>query len=278
MPQPSGALILVLGGTAEARELAGGAATTPGSRSSPRSPAASRDPRLPRGRGPHRRLRRARRAGALARRARRRGGGRRHPPVRRADLGTPPRAPAPPPACRSCASSGRAGRSGPGDRWHRVADLAGRGRARAGGSARGSCSPPAARASRPSPRSTRAWFLIRCVDPPDPPLPPRHELLLDRGPYTLAGELALVDRHAIDLVVTKDSGGSATEAKLDAARERGLPVIVVERPPRPAASRPRRRSTRRWPGRALMPDSGAACRRAARAVAPARRASSTSRR
>ncbi|HZV73749.1 MAG TPA: cobalt-precorrin-6A reductase [Conexibacter sp.] len=77
-----------------------------------------------------------------------------------------------------------------------------------------------------------AWFLIRCVDPPEPPLPPRHELLLDRGPYTPAGERALVEAHAIDLIVTKDSGGTHTAAKLDVARERGLPVIVVRRPAR----------------------------------------------
>jgi precorrin-6A/cobalt-precorrin-6A reductase len=80
-----------------------------------------------------------------------------------------------------------------------------------------------------------AWFLVRCVDPPGPPLPAQHELLLDRGPYTADGERALVDRHEIDLVVTKDSGGRPTEAKLDVARERGLPVIVVRRPPRPDA-------------------------------------------
>ena len=78
-----------------------------------------------------------------------------------------------------------------------------------------------------------AWFLIRCVDPPAGPLPPQHELLLDRGPYELGAELELIDRHAIDLVVTKDSGGTHTGAKLDAARARGLPVVVVRRPPRP---------------------------------------------
>lgn len=80
-----------------------------------------------------------------------------------------------------------------------------------------------------------AWFLIRTVDHPDPPLPARHELVLDRGPYTLAGELALIDTHDISLVVAKDSGGDHTRAKLDAARQRTLPVIVVRRPPRPDA-------------------------------------------
>lgn len=76
------------------------------------------------------------------------------------------------------------------------------------------------------------WFLIRCVDPPPAPLPARHAVVLDRGPYTLAGELALIDRHAVDLLVTKDSGGALTAAKLQAARLRRLPVVVVRRPAR----------------------------------------------
>lgn len=78
-----------------------------------------------------------------------------------------------------------------------------------------------------------AFFLIRCVDPPAPgDLPARHEVLLGRGPYTLDGELGLIDAHGIDTVVTKDSGGPLTEAKLHAARTRGLPVVIVRRPPR----------------------------------------------
>lgn len=82
--------------------------------------------------------------------------------------------------------------------------------------------------------TTHAWFLIRCVDPPEQTdLPPSHELLLDRGPYTLAGELDLIASHAIDVIATKDSGGDLTVAKLDAARERGLPVVVVRRPAGP---------------------------------------------
>lgn len=77
------------------------------------------------------------------------------------------------------------------------------------------------------------WFLIRCVDPPDGALPPRREVVLDRGPYDLDGERALLARHDIDLLVTKDSGGDHTAPKLDAARERGIPVVMVDRPARP---------------------------------------------
>ncbi|MFE9933768.1 cobalt-precorrin-6A reductase [Streptomyces sp. NPDC005533] len=80
---------------------------------------------------------------------------------------------------------------------------------------------------------TDTWFLVRSVDPPDGPVPPRMEVLLDRGPFTLADERELLARHRIDVLVTKDSGGSATAPKLTAAREAGIPVLVVRRPPVP---------------------------------------------
>ncbi|MEJ8641787.1 cobalt-precorrin-6A reductase [Streptomyces sp. MS1.HAVA.3] len=77
---------------------------------------------------------------------------------------------------------------------------------------------------------TDTWFLVRSVDPPDAPVPPHLEVLLARGPFTLDDERELLARHRIDVLVTKDSGGSATAPKLTAAREAGIPVLVVRRP------------------------------------------------
>lgn len=80
-------------------------------------------------------------------------------------------------------------------------------------------------------------FLVRAVDPPDgPPLPPSMTLILDRGPYTVEGESALLRDHQIGLLVTKNSGGPMTAAKLRAARDLGVQVIMVRRPPLPPGS------------------------------------------
>ncbi|HEY3557985.1 MAG TPA: precorrin-6A/cobalt-precorrin-6A reductase [Kribbella sp.] len=77
--------------------------------------------------------------------------------------------------------------------------------------------------------TTGLWTLARCVDPPDP-APNWCTLILARGPFTLADELTLMRNHHIDVLVTKDSGGNATAAKLTAARELAIPVIVIRRP------------------------------------------------
>ncbi|HEX8080165.1 MAG TPA: cobalt-precorrin-6A reductase [Jatrophihabitans sp.] len=79
----------------------------------------------------------------------------------------------------------------------------------------------------------RHWFLIRSIEAPRPPLPSRHQLLLARGPFSVTQEIALMREHRIQVLVTKDSGGPLTEAKLVAARELGLPVLMIQRPPLP---------------------------------------------
>jgi precorrin-6A/cobalt-precorrin-6A reductase len=74
-------------------------------------------------------------------------------------------------------------------------------------------------------------FVVRMIDPPRERLPLRfHEVVLGRGPFTLNEERHLLQRHAIDVLVCKASGGAATEAKLAAARDLSLPVIMVRRP------------------------------------------------
>ena len=74
-------------------------------------------------------------------------------------------------------------------------------------------------------------FLVRLVDPPRRPLPLRFcQVVVGRGPFALANERHLIARHAIDVLVCKASGGTATEAKLVAAREFSLPVVMVRRP------------------------------------------------
>jgi len=121
--------------------------------------------------------------------------------------------------------------AGPGDRWHRVSDAA----------------TAAALVPRLGTRVFLAtgsgdlaafaeldgWFLLRAVDQPPPPLPARHHLVLARGPFTADAERALLREHRVEVLVARDSGGELTAAKLVAARELGLPVVLLDRPPVP---------------------------------------------
>jgi precorrin-6A/cobalt-precorrin-6A reductase len=82
--------------------------------------------------------------------------------------------------------------------------------------------------------SSHAWFLIRVVTPPDAVvLPCNHEVLLSRGPYGYADECALLRDNRIDVLVTKNSGGELTEAKLKAAADLGIAIVMIDRPPLP---------------------------------------------
>src|SRR5699024_9729474 len=74
----------------------------------------------------------------------------------------------------------------------------------------------------------RHQVLARAVDPVEIDLPDTWRLLLARGPHTYVAERALLDEHRAEVLVTKDSGGA--RAKLDAARDLDLAVVVVRRP------------------------------------------------
>lgn len=80
-----------------------------------------------------------------------------------------------------------------------------------------------------------AWFLIRVVTAPDSQVLPRnHQVLLSRGPYGYDDECTLLRDNNIDVLVTKNSGGALTEAKLQAAEDLGVTVVMIDRPLLPA--------------------------------------------
>lgn len=77
-------------------------------------------------------------------------------------------------------------------------------------------------------------FVLRAIDAPDSDaLPASLDLVLARGPFSVADEIALMREKRIDIVVSKNAGGEATRAKIYAARELGLPVVMIRRPKTP---------------------------------------------
>ena len=78
-------------------------------------------------------------------------------------------------------------------------------------------------------------LVLRMIEPPETDLPPTCTLIAARPPFTLEEERETLEAHGITALVTKNSGGEATVAKLIAAREAGIPVIMIERPAKPEA-------------------------------------------
>ena len=230
--------MLILGGTGEARELAGRWPGRAGLRVVSSLAGRVADPALPAGRGPHRRLRRRGRAGRLA--------AAEHQVAAVVDATHPFAETISANAAAACAQDRHAaaepGRGRPGRRGRATAGMrSARCRRR-----RGCCRHWAAGSFLTTGRQGLAafaglaelWFLIRCVDPPARPLPARCEVILARGPYDAAAEQDLMREHRIDVLVTKNSGGALTAGKLAAARELGIPVVMAEPAPAPGRGLP----------------------------------------
>ena len=166
------------------------------------------------------------------------------------------------PACR-CASL-RAPRWRPeaGDRWQVVANAEAAAEALGRGAAAGLSEPRPPGAAAPSPRAPQHHYLARLIERARPDaLPPDLRLMQARGPFDRADEERLLrERAASTCMVSKNSGGAATYAKIEAARELGLPVVMIARPHKPAGNRHRTDVGR--PGRLASRPSGsrAACR------------------
>jgi precorrin-6A/cobalt-precorrin-6A reductase len=121
----------------------------------------------------------------------------------------------------------------PGDDWHFVPDLAAAAEELAALGARRVFLTTGRQELRPFSGLDEVTFLVRAIEKPDPMPLSRAELVLSRGPFDLDNEVALMTSHNIDALVTKNSGGAAAAPKLAAARQLGIPVVMISRPPVP---------------------------------------------
>jgi precorrin-6A/cobalt-precorrin-6A reductase len=237
--------VLILGGTAEARDLAARLAGPPGLRVISSLAGRVRDPALPQGEvriggfgGPEGLARwlRDQAVAAVVDAT--------HPFAERISAN----------AAAACAATGTPllglvrdpWTPGAGDDWHQVGSVADAARALPGLGARAFLT-TGRQELAPFAALDQLWFLIRCVDPPDGPLPRACQVILARGPYDAPAEHALMRDHAIDVLVTKNSGGTLTAGKLTAARQLGIPVLMVRRPPHSdVPSTPAASTAARW--------------------------------
>lgn len=121
-----------------------------------------------------------------------------------------------------------------GDDWHLVPDLATAARRLEEIGARRVLLTTGRMELDPFARLSGVHMVARSIEPPDPMPLADAIVIVDRGPFDVAAEAALLREHRIDTLVTKNSGGWATAAKLHAARGAGIRVVMVERPPIPA--------------------------------------------
>jgi precorrin-6A/cobalt-precorrin-6A reductase len=75
-----------------------------------------------------------------------------------------------------------------------------------------------------------AWFLMRAIDAPEERLPANSKLILARGPFHFEDEMRMLRSEAINLIVSKNSGGPATYSKIEAGRTLGIPIVMLDRP------------------------------------------------
>ena len=81
-------------------------------------------------------------------------------------------------------------------------------------------------------QDSRCWWLARVITPGDDlPVLANGRYLFARGPFDVAGEVALLQEHDIAAIITKNAGSQATYAKVLAARQCALPVVMIARPP-----------------------------------------------
>lgn len=122
----------------------------------------------------------------------------------------------------------------PGDRWRLVPSNQAAAEAIREAGARRVFLTIGGRGLEPFARLAGVFFLVRMIEPPARP-PPMvdHRVLLARGPFSVEAERTLMEAARVEMLVSRASGGSATEPKLVAARDLGLPVVLIERPPAP---------------------------------------------